>query len=288
MFTLDLLAQIYLISFVVGGGFIVFNFLLGQFDHLASDHHGLHLLGGHDSLTGHGTAVGHHAAIGHGASATHQIGHNVGHSVSHDINHSAHNAHVSLAHDDAVNSQSQSGFSNFLSADIVRQLKRHLQVLVQREDIPSRIGMLIISLLSPMRIAIWLTFFGLSGFFIERLLPWLSFLSLIPAFIIAFLCAQVFSFLICWAMEAMQSPALHNVDDLIGTIAEVNTPMTNNQLGEIVYMIDSVRANCAARPVTEGLEIKRGQRVMIVDMKEHIALVEPVTDPIFLQDSVNQ
>ena len=86
----------------------------------------------------------------------------------------------------------------------------------------------------------------------------------------------------------MQSPARHNLEDLIGTIAEVNTPMTNSQTGEIVYMIDSVRANCAAKLVTEGLEIKRGQRVMIVDMKEHVALVEPVNDTIFLQDSAKQ
>jgi membrane protein implicated in regulation of membrane protease activity len=281
MLTLDLFAQIYLISFLVGGGFIIFNFLIGQIDHMASDHHGLHLLGGHDA------SAGHHTSVGHSASSTHQIGHSGGHSVSHDINHSGHGAHAPSGHSDAPDSRSQNGFGNFISAEIAQKLRRRLQILVQGEDISSRIGMLVLSLFSPMRIAIWLTFFGLSGFFIVRLLPWLSFLSLIPAFIIAVVCAQIFSNLVRWAMDAMQSPGSHNLTDLIGTIAEVNTPMTNNQTGEIVYMIDSTRANCAARPVTEGLEIKRGQRVMIVDMKEHIAIVEPVTDPIFLQDSAN-
>jgi hypothetical protein len=64
--------------------------------------------------------------------------------------------------------------------------------------------------------------------------------------------------------------------------------MSNDRLGEIVYMVDSVRANCAAKPAKAGLEIKRGQRVMIVDMKEHIAVVEPINDPILLEDFTKQ
>ncbi len=249
---------------------------MGQVNHLASDHHGLHLPGGH--------ASGHDSAIAHGSSTGHQIGHNVGHSLPHNISHASHGLHGSLAHNDGSNSQSQAGMDNFISADIIKSLRRRLEAFVQEEDIPSRIGMLVISFLSPMRIALWLTFFGCSGFFIYRLLPWLSALSLIPAVIIAFVASKIFSTLICWAMNSMQSPGVHCLDDLIGTVAVVNTPMNYNQIGEIVYMIDSVRSNCAAKPVSEGLEIKRGQRVMIVDMKEHIALVEPVTDPILLQD----
>ena len=151
MLTLDLLAQVYLISLLVGGGFIIFNFCMGQIGHHGSDHHSLHLPGGHD-------ATGHDTAVGHGGSTLHQIGHNVGHSLLHDTHHSAHHTHEPFVHGDSPNSQSQDGSSNFISADIAQKFRRRLQILVQSEDIPSRIGMLAISLFSPMHIAILLTF----------------------------------------------------------------------------------------------------------------------------------
>jgi hypothetical protein len=47
--------------------------------------------------------------------------------------------------------------------------------------------------------------------------------------------------------------------------------------------MDFTRFSCPAKPAQAGLEIKRGTKVMIVQMKDHLALVEPITDPLLLQ-----
>ena len=281
MINIDFLAQIYLISFFVGGIFIVFNLVIGQIGHHSLDHHGLHLPDshGHSGSGDHQGMSGHHGAADHTASHSQSVHTNA-------ANHSVHSAsaHNVSGNNDSANSNSQNWSGNFMSTSIVERLRRRWLILVQGEDIPSRIGMFLIAWLSPMRIAIWLTFFGLSGFFIERFLPWLSLLTLIPAVIIAALTTTLFNSLICWTIDSLQSPSLHSQEDLIGTIAEVNVPMSGNQIGEIVYMIDSGRINCAAKPAKEGVAFKRGAKVMIVEIKDHIAYIEPVTDPALLQD----
>ncbi len=283
MIHIDFLAQVYLISFLVGGIFIVFNLVIGQIGHLS--HHGLpgshgsHGLDGHHGISDHHGAGSHQGALDHHGVSDHSSGH------SHaDAAH--HSTHSSSTHDMSnANSQtSHTWIGNFISASFIEKLRRRLLFFMQSEDIPSNIGMFLIAWLSPMRIALWLTFFGFSGFFIEHFLPLLSLLTLIPAILIAILSAKLFNNFICWTIDSLQSPTMHSQDDLIGTIAEVNLPMTDNQIGEIVYMVDSGRINCAAKPAKPGLVFKRGTKVMIVEIKNHIALVEPVTDPVLLED----
>jgi len=289
MFNLDLLAQVYLISCFVGGFFIIFTVVLGQMGH-SSGHHGFHVHSGHDALSGHSGVSGH---IGHssGYSADHNIGHaGTGHAVGgHDLaghgvsGHGIAGHHAGI-HADMSNSSPQDWFGNFISTSILQGLRRRLLIFIQGEDIPSRIGMLLISLLSPMRIAIWLTFFGLSGFFIERLFPWLSLFSLIPAIIIAFVVSNLFNAFLSRTIDTLQSPEMPGEDELIGKVAQVYTPLTNKLIGEIVFTTISGRVNCAAKAAKEGLTFTRGQRVMIIDMKDHIALVEPISDPMLLED----
>jgi len=305
MFNLDLLAQVYLISCFVGGFFIIFTIVLGQMGQM-SGHHGFHLPGGHDALSGHSGAHGHighsggysadhniaHAGTGHAVGGHDLTGHGVsGHGVSgHDLGehggalHGISGHHTTGVHGDMSNSSPQDWFGNFISTSILQGLRRRLLIFIQGEDIPSRIGMLLISLLSPMRIAIWLTFFGLSGFFIERLFPWLSLLSLIPAIIIAFVVSNLLNAFLSRTIDTLQSPEMPGEDELIGKVAQVYTPLTNNLIGEIVFTTISGRINCAAKAAKEGLSFKRGQRVMIIDMKDHIALVEPISDPMLLED----
>ena len=270
-FNLDLLGQIYLVSFFVGGVFIIVNVLIGQLgQHSGGPGHSIHHPGLDHAMADH-TSGGHYADA-HANSAGHGLGHHIG------DNHS-------MAHSDGFNS-TDSLLNSFMSGSIFATLRRRLLILVQGEDLPARLGLMIIATLSPMRIAIWLTFFGLTGLFVSRALPFLHFLSIIPAFFAGMLMAQLFSGLICWAIDRFQSPSLHGNDDLIGTLATVNTPMASDKTGEIVYVIDSTRCNLPARPVgaDAGAEIKRGAKVMIVEIKNNVALVEPVTDPMLLEN----
>lgn len=175
--------------------------------------------------------------------------------------------------------------NSFITGGIFESLRRRLLILIRREDIPARLGLFILSMLSPMRIAIWLSFFGLTGLFVLHAIPALHYLSIIPAFFAGMLAANLFSGMICWAINHFQSPSLHSNADLIGTLATVNTPMASDKTGEIVYVIDSTRCNYPARPasIEAGAEIKRGAKVMIVEIKNNVALVEPITDPLLLE-----
>ncbi len=75
---------------------------------------------------------------------------------------------------------------------------------------------------------------------------------------------------ISWTINSLQSPGVSSQEDVIGSVAEVCTPMKDNQIGEIIYKLDSSRTNCAAKPAKPGLEIKRGTKVMIVGMENQL------------------
>jgi membrane protein implicated in regulation of membrane protease activity len=137
-----------------------------------------------------------------------------------------------------------------------------------------------------MRIAICLTFFGLIGLMVSHVLPFLGYLSMIPAVLAGIIIANLFSSSIRWLMEHIQSAPVHNQDDLIGMLANVSISIPADKTGQIVYVADSVRCQCSAKAADTqaGLAIKNGTKVMIVGMEDRVALVEPIDDPILLED----
>ena len=174
MCNLDLLGQIYLVSSIVGGAFIIFNVLLGQLGHT----------GGHDT---HHVGSDHHAITDHSAHGVHGSGHAIGDHSGH-IHHVG--DHTGLNHS---TEQIQGWLHDFVSGSIAERLSRRLLFFFQNEDLPAAVGMFLISWFNPMRIAILLTFFGLVGLLISRILPFLSYLSLIPAFFAGVIVANLFS-----------------------------------------------------------------------------------------------
>ena len=274
MFNLDLLGQIYLVSSLVGGAFILFNVLLGQIGHTGSQSHGAHHLGADD-----------HALADHSVHAVHHTGHSIADHLGH-IHHAGHihPIHSQLSHLNAPE-QVQVWLHDFISGSIAERLSKRLLFFFQSEDLPAAIGMFLISWLNPMRIAILLTFFGLVGLLISRLFPFLSFLSLIPAILAGIIVANLFSASIHWLMDHIESSGVHNQEDLIGIAASVSIPILANKIGQIVYVADASRCQCSAKSATAGLDIERGEKVTIVGMEDHIALVEPIRDPILLGES---
>ncbi|MBX9667560.1 MAG: NfeD family protein [Candidatus Obscuribacterales bacterium] len=228
MFPQGLLSQAYFMCAMVGGGFLIFNFAMGQLDEGAQDGggHGDHDGGGHDGGGHDGGDHGHgHDGDGHGdqGSTTNRYG------------------PVGLDH---------------------------------------RAGKLILSLLSPMSIAIFLAFFGLAGYAAGYVLPWLGFVTLIPAFLAGFLMINIFKAAIRSMMHYGTSSSHMRHEEIIGHVAEVLIPIAENRAGEVTFVIQSKIYNSAARSKL-GIAINKGTKVMIVETDGPTVFVEPYKELAF-------
>jgi len=131
-----------------------------------------------------------------------------------------------------------------------------------------------------MSISIFLAFFGLAGYATGYLLPWLNFLTLIPAVIAGFAMINVFKAGIRAMMRYGTSSSHIRTDEIVGHIAEVLIPIAENRPGEVTYVIQSKIYNSAAR--SKGIAIKKGTKVMIIETDGPTVFVEPYKETMYL------
>ncbi|HEY9712623.1 MAG TPA: hypothetical protein V6C72_04090 [Chroococcales cyanobacterium] len=141
------------------------------------------------------------------------------------------------------------------------------------------LGKVVLSLLSPMTIATFLAFFGLAGLTVAYTWPWLGIVTLVPALGTALGLSFCFRKLLALMMRHMHTSSHAKTTDLIGQVAEVNIPMHDGRQGEVTYVIHSKRINHSARPTKGDMDIAKGTKVLIVQVKDHMVLVEPY-DPL--------
>lgn len=264
----DLLGQTYLMCTVFGWGFIVFTLMMGHFGHDGSDGGNGHSMqsdssGGESGIGGHAQGV---------IDAAHGIHHLDGGSV--DGMHIAHGhsgltgAHQTTdgqAHHDGDGDDGGRNDSNLA----LNQGQGHSQ---------KNLYFTLLSIFSPMSISIFIGFFGVTGITVRSALPWLGPLTLIPAILAGVVATNVMKAVLAWATRKLSASSLTSVQQAIGQIAEVNTPMKEGRLGEVSYVIGLTRFNSAARPAKEGREIARGAKVIIVETDGSVVLVEPFSD----------
>lgn len=234
MFPLGLLSQAYFMCALVGGGFLVFNFVMGHIDE------------------GDATDVGHSG--GHDFGAGHDGGH---HDGGHDGGHDSHSDHAE--------SQTTSRYG-LVGVDT---------------RLSSKIGKFLLAILSPMTIAIFLAFFGLAGYMTGYLMPWLGFLTLIPAALAGMIMINIFKAGIKAMMRYGTSSSHMRTDEIIGHVAEVLVPIAENRPGEVTYIIQSKIYNSAAR--SKGIAINKGTKVMIVETDGPTVFVEPYKETMYLE-----
>jgi membrane protein implicated in regulation of membrane protease activity len=248
-----LLSQIYFVSALVGSVFIIFNFVMGQIGD------------GGMGDAGHDGGVGADGGDSPGVLTD-----------SGSVHIDATNGDASdntLSADGQTSMQAATG--SYILSSFQSKTKNRLATSYQEREPLARLGYFVLSLLSPMSIAIFLTFFGLIGLVALHLAPLIGYLSLIPAILISAIVCNLFKALIRWMIKSMETSSVLRVDNLVGQVAEVNTPISDGLPGEITYVIGSKRYSSAAKAKKIGLEIKKGTQVMIVDTKEHLMLVEP-------------
>ncbi|PWT95203.1 MAG: hypothetical protein C5B53_11775 [Candidatus Melainabacteria bacterium] len=285
------LGQIYLISALAGSIFIVLNFALGHI----SDGPGDDGAGGHDfgaaddaSAGGHdfgagddGGAGGHDFGAGDDASAGgHDFGAgDDGSAGGHDFgagdNPSGAPGSATGTHA-LVSSAMRASTGSYALRGMSPQAKGQLVSHSPEQALISRIGFVVLGLLSPMGASIFLAFFGLVGLLVLRCLPILGPLSLVPAILASVFISSLFKLAMRWMMRHLQGTSVR-VNDLVGQVAEVNIPIRKGATGEITYVVNSQRQSSAAKAVKADLDLERGARVMIVDVQSPVLLVEPYT-----------
>jgi len=189
-----------------------------------------------------------HAFGGHDAALGHDVG---GHDIGHGL-HVGHDVHV--AHDAAAG-HGAAGAGASGAADVASQL----------------------SPISPPVISTFLTVFGLFGMVGEMGLKWPTVVAA-PAAAVASLALAALVFVVIAKFLAVSQGTSHTaLRDLIGTEAEVITPIPANGLGEVAYVCQTGRASMPARSEA-GTMIPKHSMVMITDVVGNTALVRETVD----------
>jgi len=191
------------------------------------------LLGNLDFSTG-GDVGGGGADVGHdfGHDAGHDVGHDAGHDVSHDVGH------------DAVSDGGHAeGHGTGMVADATDEHRRAFGAL------------------SPTIIASFLAGFGAVGLVLQKGYGWDA-LSALPAAGGGVVLAGVFKAVFNKLALAASGSSHAAVRDLIGSEAEVTTPIGEHAPGEIAYVLSGARFSRSARSA-DGKPIGRGTKVTI-------------------------
>lgn len=259
MMSLGILGQIYLVSMLVGGGFIAVNLFIGNIsdggdDGGAGADGGSDAGGGHDFNAGNGNGGGGDGGAGDGVGDDFGGGGNNVKLITPNI------ARVNFFHSGQSRPQ--------------HQLSTRMHSSTGAPPFLGRVGGTILSILSPMALAMFLTFFGVFGMLFERLMPWLGFLTLIPAVLISIAISNIFKFAVQWLIVHGNVSTEAKADDSIGQVGEIITPIKEGRAGEVTYVIGSKRYHAAAKSTKEGLEFKRGSKVIITGIQDHVVFVD--------------
>ncbi|MGM9903149.1 hypothetical protein E1H99_12130 [Enterococcus hirae] len=130
--------------------------------------------------------------------------------------------------------------------------------------------------IDPMLIIPWLTFTSLLGYLGETLTEQSSFFIFIVSGIIATVLVFLLNFYILMPMKHAESTLSASEKSLEGQIATVVTPIPIQGMGEI--QLKSVtgsisRPACFYAP--QETEIKRGEKVLIIEVRDRVCYVTP-------------
>lgn len=265
--SLGTFGTLYVVSAVLGFGYMIFSMVSGHIGHDAGCEHGDHgALGGHDTGAHH--IVGHAHGIGHETGAHGQIGHAGSHA---QIGHSGHAAggHTP-AHGGAAHGIDHGGHEQ--ADDAAAQLKEISKVtnLDQGRD-RTPVLLRIMSWISPASMAIFLAFFGLTGMAIYKL----GIITLIPAIAVGLIMRNVMMFMLRWFVSQSHVSTTSRVEECIGQSAEVCVLIQPGRTGEVTYVLGSKRYNMPAKSNSADSVYKRGAKVIISDVREGVVFVDP-------------
>jgi membrane protein implicated in regulation of membrane protease activity len=131
--------------------------------------------------------------------------------------------------------------------------------------------------------SIFLTFFGLSGIISIVAFPWLGAWSIIPALLVATFITRVSLSAMAWMTFRLNVSNVTRTADLIGLQGKVTIPIEPGGTGQITFAAKGIRRKSVARAFRPEATMITGQHIIIVDMTDKIAIVEPWSDGLFTE-----
>jgi membrane protein implicated in regulation of membrane protease activity len=128
--------------------------------------------------------------------------------------------------------------------------------------------------LSPVTIASFITAFGAFGLISIGLLQVSSRISLVWAVIGGLIMAVIAHFAFSYFLIAPQGSSEVHLGDLIGTAAEVITPIPGDSVGEVAFVAQGGRVTYTAKSLNNA-QIARGTTVIIEKIIGGVAVVRP-------------
>jgi hypothetical protein len=250
-----------MISTAIGSSYLVIGALLGQ----ANSGHGHGDVGHITSHSGHPAQLdsGHGAAHGDISGHTH-AGHASDHGLGNNGSHSAGlHPHLPSMHEPDGGGQ---------QIPILHDPPRHLSSFVK----------VVLRILSPFSIALFLAFFGVIGLMSERVFPALGDYTALIALALGWILSRQVLYGMTWITSRMFVTTVPKTEEIIGQVAEVCLPISAGSLGEVTYKVHSTHLNTPARAAQPDQDFQRGAKVMIKDLRDNIAYVEPLKD-LFLE-----
>jgi len=245
---LAMVGELYLISTGIGCGYLIISFLMGQFD------------GQGDGSSGDGSDAGGADASGADISGADAGGADAG---------GADAGGADVSSGDAADT----GSSTSLLPVSQIGAGHPLPITTQRR------GRLLFTLLSPMTISMFLAFFGIAGLILSSKAAFLGPFTIIPALLIGFLITRTLIAAMRSLSTRMHVSSVVRVQDLVGQVGKITVSISGDGKGQISYSREGMRCTAIARAAKAGTELTTGTKVIITDLRDRVAYVEPWTDP---------
>ena len=245
-------------------------------------HAGGHAIG-HSGGAAHsaGGAAGHGAGSGAGHGAGQQGGHAVGKAVGDGINHALGHSlgHMVGGHSSGVAGHAAGGGAggNAQGSGVQGMSGSTHAITGTMRTTKERLNLweLVLAVLNLMRVASFAFFFGLTGYLCITKFPWLGFLTLIPALVAGYIGSNLILYTFGYLYQKMQVSSLAIVENMVGQLGEVTVPVPAGRIGAITYVIESKRYSSSARAVNPTHALKKGDKIMIAEIRDSVAYVEP-------------
>ncbi len=241
MESLGTFGTLYVVSAVLGFGYMIFSMVSGQIGHDA----------GGDGCDGGLGDTGAHHILGHGH-GLHDTG-----------------AHAQIGHGHGGYDAGGHGHGSDDPATQLKEISKVTNLDHGRSQTPALLR--VMSWISPASMAIFLAFFGITGMAIFKL----GALSLVPAIAVGLLMRNVTMFMLRWFVRQSHVSTTSRVEECIGHAAEVCVSIQPGRTGEITYVLGSKRYNMPAKSNASENEYKRGAKVLISDVRDGVVFVDP-------------
>lgn len=271
---MTVIQDIYFISCGIGFIYIVGSALLGTFHTGHTAAHGTHGHGGTSHAGAHGGSD--NAGVHNGS--VHAGNHGGSGHTNHAGDHGG-SGHSETQQGTGHAGGRASGQISHVHCDRAEGHVEHANAISQTTTVsssPSRTTgfyLKAVELLSPTKLSLFLFLFGAIGVVCLKFLP--VYLSLLPAAIGGWVLANWFFHFMGRTVARMDSSTNFRKESLIGSIGELTLSVQDGSLGEVVVSTGTSRYTAPARARKAEQSIKKLTKVIIVDIKDGIFLVEP-------------